>query len=161
MDDNHELATRVFIIWTAFLLLALGLFVAARSCVIRTGQAFIASAGPGNADYGMDIIQGYSLIRAQRDARLIVSPDGIVQVDKDVTGLGWDSRFIVCCQGPYWWVIDTADSTKHGPLDESQCRALLEQLEPGTKIQTYPTPEGRGARAFFGSGPLYERTLQP
>lgn len=153
-----------------------------RGCLFRAGQAFVDTAGPGNSDYSMDIIEDFALFRCSRRARSVIRWDGPSKgggtswVDEDVTSLGWDERFIVCYQGPPragsrtatkqtrfltgWWIIDTETLEKHGPFDKEAYLEKMQQLGFEEPIPAFPTPVNRWSPVCFGPGELHQRKLE-
>ena len=160
LTGNQRIAIRVFVLWAGVMIVVLCTILAVRSCAIRTGQAFVGAAGPGNSDYEMNILGDFSLFRRSKNARSIVSKSARnTWIGEDLVRLGWDARFIVCLQNSDWWIIDSVEKAKYGPFDELGCSAKLRELgvEPP---QAYPTPEGRGSPVYFGPGELHRRELE-
>ncbi len=106
--------------------------------------------GPGRADYSFDLIEDYVFIRSASNRREIGQDDGgigaTLVVERDVTQMGWDDRYIVCYQEPKadtgystgWWIIDTQTHSRHGPMESDAYQEMFEQLGISRTIQIHP-----------------------
>jgi hypothetical protein len=117
-----------------------------------------AIVGPGLADYSFELVGDYMLVRSGPNRRSINMPSGIPalpgdraapskQVIKwDVTQLGWNNRYIVCFQAPNqdaggtqgWWIIDTQNQSRIGPMKESNYQKQLLSLGEASEIVVHP-----------------------
>jgi hypothetical protein len=121
-------------------------------------------AGPGTADYAFALPGGLSLIRSSGQQHFIgwetmngaevtqgrcrygVNSGGIL-VYADVTNLGWDDRYIICFQedSPLagerlsgWWLIDTQECRRTGPLDKTELESHLKKLRLADVVMQHP-----------------------
>jgi hypothetical protein len=146
---SRRTLTRLAFAVVAALLLATG------PCREFLGRVLIV--GPGSADFAYPLTAGLSLERSSAGRHIIGwldqdpadyedarreygGPEGYVLVDADVTALGWNERFIVCYQtdsplakerASGWWIIDTREHRRTGPMTEAQLRSCREKLGIG------------------------------
>lgn len=144
-----------FIIWfmrSSFIAVLLALLWA--PCCHLLGYSLLDGFGPSSADYEYELPGGLLLFRAASNNRVVCWSDesyaqgveamrqyGLVQtsilIDADVSAIGWNERYIVCYQADApqaderktgWWIVDTQQRRRIGPMDEPEFRSRLEGL---------------------------------
>ncbi len=135
--------------------------LAAFTLVLAGFSLFLIYYGtPDQSDYTIEVIGAYELIRRCSNCRSLWGPvpedadnppyiDSAEIVGEDVVRIGWDTRFIVCCQNItpeaeeqslVYWVIDMENQQRHGPLSEEEYPALLMELGAAEPIRLLDTP---------------------
>ena len=137
---------------------------------------------PGHADYSFKVVGDYELFRRCYECRSLYGPGpedfdtpqhitwAIRIVNEDVVRIGWDKRFIVCCQNttPHteeqslvFWVIDMESRQRQGPLDEEEYPALLMELGASEPIRLHDTPRSSWDVRTFKKDVLDQRSRYP
>jgi hypothetical protein len=143
------------LVWIVFIASAI-MWDCGSSVVERLVDSVIV--GPGQADYSFDLVEGYFFVRAGPNRRSVDRESGyaalpgdrgaprIPVIDWDVTHLGWNERFIVCFQSfnedadklSGWWIIDTLDHSRFGPLNKDAYLERLRTLNIPPAIRVHP-----------------------
>lgn len=123
-------------------------------CSYFVADRMLSGIGPGAADYNYELPGGLLLFRSASNMRVVcwsdeADPkrneamrqyrlaDGWILIDADVSYIGWSDRYIVCYQtySPQaderrtgWWIVDTQQRQRIGPMDEAELRSRLESL---------------------------------
>lgn len=124
----------------------------------------VAACGPGVTDYAYDVAGQYELFRCSRDVIFICcarppQPKADTKIPTKVVEVAWDERYVLVKQQHVdgdgdpvrraynWWVLDTREHVRHGPLTEPDFAELRGRLgiDPGLELRS-PTafiPPGR------------------
>lgn len=158
--EEQRIVNRRWIVAVVIIAVALILAMILSSSGSKLLEDLVDSAivGPGLADYSFELVGDYMLVRSGPNRRSINMPSGIPalpgdraapskQVIKwDVTQLGWNNRYIVCFQAPNqdaggtqgWWIIDTQNQSRIGPMKESNYQKQLLSLGEASEIVVHP-----------------------
>ena len=107
-------------------------------CLNQIGTALFSGFG---GDYGIELMNGFSLQRFNSLDHRIVGPNRQTSitsstpfwVDPNILRMGHDKRYIICFQeaSPMnkintngWWLVDTDKLTVNGPLTDNELKSL-------------------------------------
>ena len=117
-----------------------GFFIVAFMLVLLTGCS--GYFGPGMADYSYSLSDEYKLSHAGESS--IVDKDGNFVINRNISGIAWDSEFILAEQvsdkKTSFWIICLKNNNISGPLSKEEYENKKTELNISKKL-TLESPD--------------------